>query len=276
MHICNTVRIQVDNLVRSVYDARLFHGLRVAAELVDERLEALRHEGTRKLDGSFHLVRVRDGHDAGEHRAGDARVAELVQKAEEQVVVEDHLRGEEVGARIDLLLQVLDVLGLVWAFGMLLGVAGRADAEVRLKSFAQVIYVIGAVLVISVANWSVTTLFDGKGNYKYIFMMVCYCLYPYIWANLIGMVLSNVLATEEVMIYRLIIGIGWFLTGYLFFFGIISIHEYGLGQCLLTILFTLVAALIILFVGILVFDLFQKIYGFLYQIYQEITMRNLL
>ena len=151
------------------------------------------------------------------------------------------------------------------------------DTNIRdLKSFAQVIYVIGAVLVISVANWSVTTLFDGKGNYKYIFMMVCYCLYPYIWANLIGMVLSNVLATEEVMIYRLIIGIGWFLTGYLFFFVIISIHEYGLGQCLLTILFTLVAALIILFVGILVFDLFQKIYGFLYQIYQEITMRNLL
>lgn len=151
------------------------------------------------------------------------------------------------------------------------------DISIRdLKSFAQVIYVVGAVIVVSVANWSVTTLFDGKGNLKYIFMMVCYCLYPYIWANLIGMILSNVLATEEVMIYRLIIGIGWFLTGYLFFFGIISIHEYGLGQCLLTILFTLVAALIILFVGILVFDLFQKIYGFLYQIYQEITMRNLL
>ena len=151
------------------------------------------------------------------------------------------------------------------------------DTNIRdLKSFAQIIYVIGAVIVIAVANWSVTTLFDGKGNFKYIFMMVCYCLYPYIWANLIGMILSNVLATEEVMIYRLILGIGWFLTGYLFFFGIISIHEYGLGQCLLTILFTLVAALIILFVGILVFDLFQKIYGFLYQIYQEITMRNLL
>lgn len=151
------------------------------------------------------------------------------------------------------------------------------DTNIRdLKSFAQVIYVVGAVIVLTVANWSVTTLFDGKGNLKYIFMMVCYCLYPYIWANLVGMILSNVLATEEVMIYRLIIGIGWFLTGYLFFFGIISIHEYGLGQCLLTILFTLVATLIILFVGILVFDLFQKIYGFVYQIYQEITMRNLL
>ena len=151
------------------------------------------------------------------------------------------------------------------------------DTNIKdLKSFAQVIYVVGAVVVVSAANWSVTTLFDGKGNMKYIFMMVCYCLYPYIWANFIGIILSNVLATEEVMIYQLIIGIGWFLTGYMFFFGIISIHEYGLGQCLLTILFTIVAAMIILFVGILVFDLFQKIYGFIYQIYQEITMRNLL
>lgn len=151
------------------------------------------------------------------------------------------------------------------------------DTNIRdLKSFAQVIYLVGAVAVVTTANWSVTTLFDGKGNMKYIFMMVCYCLYPYIWCNLVGMILSNVMATEEIMIYRLIISIGVFLMCYLFFFGIISIHEYGLGQCLLTILFTIVAAMIILFVGILVFDLFQKVYGFVYQIYQEITMRNLL
>jgi len=145
-----------------------------------------------------------------------------------------------------------------------------------LKSFAQIIYVVGAVIVITLANWSVTTLFDGKGNMKYIFMMVCYCLYPYIWCNLIGMILSNVLATEEVMIYTLIVGIGVFLMIYMFFFGIISIHEYGLGQCLLTIIFTIVAALIILFVGILLFDLFQKVYGFFYQLYQEISLRNML
>lgn len=151
------------------------------------------------------------------------------------------------------------------------------DISIRdMQSLAQVFYVVGAVVIITVANWSVTTLFDGKGNMKYIFMMICYCLFPYIICNVVGMILSNILTTEEIAIYTLVISLGVAFMIFMFFFGIISIHEYGLAQCLLTILFTIVAALIILFVGILLFDLFQKVYGFLYQIYQEITLRDLI
>ena len=151
------------------------------------------------------------------------------------------------------------------------------DTSIRdMKSLAQVFYVVGAVGIITVANWSVTTLFDGKGNMKYIFMMICYCLFPYIVCNILGMILSNVLATDEIAIYTLVVALGVAFMIFMFFFGIISIHEYGLAQCLLTILFTIVAALIILFVGILLFDLFQKVYGFIYQIYQELTLRDIL
>lgn len=151
------------------------------------------------------------------------------------------------------------------------------DTSIRdMKSLAQVFYVVGAVVIITVANWSVTTLFDGKGNMKYIFMMIAYCLFPYIVCNIIGMILSNVLATDEIAIYTLVVALGVAFMLLMFFFGIISIHEYGLAQCLLTILFTIVAALIILFVGILLFDLFQKVYGFIYQIYQELTLRDIL
>ena len=130
MHVRDAVSVQVDNLVGRVDDARLLHGLGIAAELVDQRLETLWHERAGKLDGAFHLVRVRDGHDAGEHGAVHARVAQLVEETEEQVVVEDHLRGEKVGARIHLLLEVLDVFGLVGALGVLFGVACCTDAEV--------------------------------------------------------------------------------------------------------------------------------------------------
>ena len=107
-------------------------------------------------------------------------------------------------------------------------------------------------------------------------MMICYCLYPFIWANAAGMILSNVLTQDEMALYTLVIGIGVVLALYMFFFGIISIHEYGLGRCLLTILFTLVAALVILFACLLFFDLFQRMYGFVYIIYREITLRELL
>ena len=145
-----------------------------------------------------------------------------------------------------------------------------------LNSIEQIAYVAGAVLVATVANWSVTTLFDGKGNMKEIFMMICYCLYPFIWANGLGIILSNILTEDEMAVYTLVIGLGIALLCYMFFFGVISIHEYGLVQCLLTILFTIIAALIVIFAFLLFFDLFQRMYGFAYTIYREITLRELL
>lgn len=145
-----------------------------------------------------------------------------------------------------------------------------------LNSIEQIAYVAGAIIVVTVANWSVTTLFDGKGNMKEIFMMVCYCLYPFIWANGVGIILSNILTEDEMAVHTLVIGLGVILLCYMFFFGIISIHEYGLVQCLLTILFTIVAALVVLFACLLFFDLFQRMYGFAYTLYREITLRELL
>ena len=145
-----------------------------------------------------------------------------------------------------------------------------------LNSIEQIAYVAGAIIVVTIANWSVTTLFDGKGNMKEIFMMICYCLYPLIWSTSIGIILSNILTEDEMAVYTLVNVLGVVLLAYMFFFGIISIHEYGLVQCLLTILFTVVAVLIVLFAFLLFFDLFQRMYGFVYTIYREISLRELL
>ena len=145
-----------------------------------------------------------------------------------------------------------------------------------LNTIAQVAYVAGAVAVVTIGNWAVTTLFDGKGNMKEIFMMICYCLFPLIWSTSIGILLSNILTKDEMAVYTLVNIIGIVLLVYMFFFGIIGIHEYGLVQCLLTILFTVVAVLIVLFACLLFFDLFQRMYGFLYTLYREITLRELL
>ena len=71
---------------------------------------------------------------------------------------------------------------------------------------------------------------------------------------------KDVLATDEIAIYTLVIALGVAFMIYLFFFGIISIHEYGLVQCLLTILFTIVAALIVIFFCLLFFDLLSRVF----------------
>lgn len=146
----------------------------------------------------------------------------------------------------------------------------------ELNSFAQMAYVVVPILLVTFANWSITTLFDGKGKVKEIFMMICYSLYPLIWSQIIGIILSNTLVQDEVGFYSVIMVLGTVFMGYMVFMGLINIHEYGLGKCIITIIATLIALCVILFALFLLFDLFQRVYGFLYVIYREITLRNLI
>lgn len=144
-----------------------------------------------------------------------------------------------------------------------------------LHTFREIITIVGIVVILTVANWSITTLFDGKGKMLEIFMMICYCMMPMLWAKFFGLFISNVVSKNEAAIYNLIQGLGVFLTCYMAFFGLVGIHEYGVIKCILSILGTIIAALVICFVGILAFDLFQKMYGFVYTIYEEISLRYL-
>lgn len=145
-----------------------------------------------------------------------------------------------------------------------------------LNSIAEILYIVAPIILITVANWAVTTLFDGKGRMKEIFLMIGYSLFPLIWATALGIVLSNVLTGDEIAFHGLTLTIGAVLMFYMVFVGMISIHEYGLGKNVITIIVTIIAAAIIIFVLILAFDLFQKMYGFLYTLYEEITLRDLL
>ena len=144
-----------------------------------------------------------------------------------------------------------------------------------LNTFKEIGLVVFPILLFTVSNWSVTTLFDGKGKMKEIFMMLCYSLYPLIWTTAIGIVFSNFITLDEVGFYGLILGLGGFLTGYMIFFGLISIHEYGVLKSVGAIVGTVVAILIILFILLLAFDLFQQVYSFFYTIYREISLRYL-
>lgn len=145
-----------------------------------------------------------------------------------------------------------------------------------LNSLAEIAYIVAPIILFTIANWSITTLFDGKGKMKEIFLMICYSLYPMIWASVFGLILSNVLTGDELAFYAVSLAIGGFALFYMIFFGMISIHEYGLGKNIITLFFTIIAAAVIVFVLILGYDLFQKMYGFLFQLYEEITLRDLL
>lgn len=127
--------------------------------------------------------------------------------------------------------------------------------------------------IFCIANWSVTTLMDGKGTFLDIFMVVGYSLQILILFNLITPILSHMLSLNEAA-YLSMINIGgmtWFCM--MVFIGIQQVHEYSIGKTVITFLLTVFAAAIILFICMLFFSLIQEITGFFYSIYRELSLR---
>lgn len=153
------------------------------------------------------------------------------------------------------------------------GIVTNTNNPQKFNSILILIYGVVPPFILSVANWSVTTLLDGKGKMKEIFMMVCYSLFPVTMIGFLNIILSNVLTLDEAQFIMLLSIVGWVLTGYMVFMGLVVIHEYGVGKTLWSIILTILATLIIAFIALLIFDLAQQIYGFLYELYTEITVR---
>lgn len=141
------------------------------------------------------------------------------------------------------------------------------------NSVMILIYGLVPPILLSVANWSVTTLMDGKGKMKEIFMMICYSFFPIMLIGFFNILVSNFVTEDESQLILLLNIIGWALTGYMAVTGLISIHEYGLGKVVFSIILTIVAAALIIFIALLLFNLAEQIFDFIYSLYDEIVTR---
>ena len=141
------------------------------------------------------------------------------------------------------------------------------------NSIKIIIFGVLPVVLIAVANWSITSLFDGKGKMKEIFMMICYSYFPLVVCGLLRMIISNFVITDEVLFLTIIDIVGYVGTGYMLFMGLVVIHEYGIFKTIVSVLGTVLAILIILFMALLIFDLANQVISFFASIYKEIMTR---
>ncbi|MGM9898986.1 MAG: Yip1 family protein [Bacilli bacterium] len=153
------------------------------------------------------------------------------------------------------------------------GPAFNKNDQTKFSSIRILVYSVVPVILIAVANWTVTTLMNGKGKMKEIFMMICYSLLPFVITRFIYVLLSNFLTVDEAQFLTLVNIIAIFLLCYMAFMGFVVIHEYGVFKTIGAIFLTALALCIIVFIALLIFDLSQQIYGFIYSIYKEIATR---
>ena len=124
-----------------------------------------------------------------------------------------------------------------------------------------------------VANWSITTLMNGKGTAKDIFLATGYSLQPLILMRVVVPLLSYVLSLNDSAYLKIVEIMGWVWFGLMLYIAISQIHEYSLGKTFLTLILTVVAAIIIVLICLLFFSLIQELSGFVYSIYREMFLR---
>ncbi|MGN0623518.1 MAG: Yip1 family protein [Oscillospiraceae bacterium] len=124
-----------------------------------------------------------------------------------------------------------------------------------------------------IGNWALCTLFDGEGTLKKICIYSAYALVPYIVCTFIAVFMSNFLVQEEAIWINAIyyLGLGWSLV--LMIQAMKAVHQYSFTKTIISMVFTVIAMLLILFLAILLLSLFQQVYVFGYSIYTEIAYR---
>ena len=124
-----------------------------------------------------------------------------------------------------------------------------------------------------VSNMSITTLTDGKGSFKDLYIASGYVLMPFAVIKLPLVLFSNLLTQNEAVYVTLLNAIAVIWVVFLLFCALLSLHEYTPGKTVVTMIFTLVAMVIICFICVLFFSLFSELAGFLYTLFREMLYR---
>ena len=139
--------------------------------------------------------------------------------------------------------------------------------------FVQIFAIGIPVILFCVANWCLTTLFDGEGSFKDIYVATGYSVAPVIPFVIVSTILTNVLTVDEGSIVTMLTAIGVVWMAYLLFFGTLVTHDYSLNKNVITILGTVVAMAVIMFVAILFSSLVIKMAMFVFTLISEIGNR---
>ena len=138
----------------------------------------------------------------------------------------------------------------------------------------QAISVLLPIMLFAVANWCLTTLFEGEGSFKDIVTALGYSVLPLILTIVPTTIASNFLTgPAEVQIIEFINTIGLIWLGILVFLGMMVTHDYSMWKNILTTLGTVVGMVFIMFIGILFTTLLGKLVSFVTNIITEINYR---
>ena len=181
-------------------------------------------------------------------------------------------RGNVWSATILLILAALSLTVNQYGSGYLFSSAGSASSENSL--LYTIASIVVPVLLWTLANWCLTSLMDGEGGIRDIYISVCYALIPYSIGLLLAAAVSHVLSAGESMYISFFTNTGLIWTLILIFFGSMGIHNYSVRKNVAVAAMSIVGMGVIIFLSLLVLTILQRMWGFVGMVYKELLFRS--
>lgn len=143
--------------------------------------------------------------------------------------------------------------------------------------YFNIIYAIGGILLPiglwTVSNWGFTTLMEGKGRLKEIYIGTAYAFTPYAIINIVMVIVSHFITFNEGTIYYAVLAIATIWSVLLMIVAMMEIHDYTMAKTIFSSILTIVGIAIILFIFLLFFSLISDGIAYFVSLYNEIMFR---
>lgn len=143
----------------------------------------------------------------------------------------------------------------------------------NISSLIDIFSIFALFFLFCIGNWSVTCLMNGEGRMQDIITATGYALLPIPLLFIPATLLSQFVAADEQVFYYIIIDIAVFWGALLVICSNMIIHNYTLTKELKTLVLTAASMIVILFIILLFYSMFQQIVQFFESIYTEIIFR---
>ena len=137
----------------------------------------------------------------------------------------------------------------------------------------QAIGVLVPLFLFVISNWCLTTLFEGEGSFKDVFIACSYSLLPLPLLIVPATIASNFVTNSEVGIISMLSTVAFLWLALLVFFGTQITHDYTMSKNVVTVLGTIVGMVFIIFLVLLFSTLVGKMISLVTNIVTELQYR---
>jgi hypothetical protein len=178
-------------------------------------------------------------------------------------------RGTLAGANTIVLLTLLTRLWIKQFSGFLF--VNVNWEQVNIWSEMAMIFL--PLIIWCVSNWCLTTLFDGLGSLKDVYIATGYALTPYPLIQIPMILMSNVITADEGALYVFFgaLSIVWCVA--LLLVGLMQTHDYTMGKTVLAVFASLVGMLVIIVLCLLIFSMTSEAIAYFVSLVREMIIR---